>query len=374
MAGQPDTITAQGRVDPNQNTGISIYSCSIKPKGNVAGVRIYLGRPWKPYSVTVYMKSAMAGIIDPTRWLPWSGNSTPDTIFYVEYRNTGPGSSTKNRVKWKGVKTMTAAQADEFTVAPFVGGNSWLPKTGVPFTPGMVPEFYWIKDGHSLNSGFGCRLAPAVRLENKIPDRVFRQTEQRTCGQILAVLRLQVRQSDNGFDPLGLAEDPENLKWFVQAELVNGRWAMLGVAGMLLPEVFTKIGIINVPEWYDAGKAEYFASSSTLFVIEFILFHYVEIRRWQDIKNPGSVNQDPIFKSYSLPPNEVGYPGGIFNPLNFAPTLESKEKELANGRLAMLAFLAFVIQHNVTGKGPFENLLQHLSDPWHNTIIQTLGG
>lgn len=136
---------------------------------------------------------------------------------------------------------------------------------------------------------------------------------------------------DNGFDPLGLAEDPENLRWFVQAELVNGRWAMLGVAGMLLPEVFTSIGILNVPKWYDAGKVEYFASSSTLFVIEFILFHYVEIRRWQDIKNPGSVNQDPIFKQYSLPPNEVGYPGGIFNPLNFAPTEEAKEKELANG-------------------------------------------
>ncbi|KAF9667743.1 hypothetical protein SADUNF_Sadunf15G0055200 [Salix dunnii] len=185
---------------------------------------------------------------------------------------------------------------------------------------------------------------------------------------------------DNGFDPLGLAEDPENLRWFVQAELVNGRWAMLGVAGMLLPEVFTKIGIINAPEWYDAGKAEYFASSSTLFVIEFILFHYVEIRRWQDIKNPGCVNQDPIFKQYSLPPNECGYPGGIFNPLNFAPTLEAKEKELANGgypkpgRLAMLAFLGFVIQHNVTGKGPFENLLQHISDPWHNTIVQTFSG
>lgn len=177
---------------------------------------------------------------------------------------------------------------------------------------------------------------------------------------------------DNGFDPLGLAEDPENLKWFVQAELVNGRWAMLGVAGMLLPEVFTKLGIINVPEWYDAGKEQYFASSSTLFVIEFILFHYVEIRRWQDIKNPGSVNQDPIFKQYSLPKGEVGYPGGIFNPLNFAPTLEAKEKEIANGRLAMLAFLGFVVQHNVTGKGPFENLLQHLSDPWHNTIVQTL--
>ncbi|KAF2311312.1 hypothetical protein GH714_021666 [Hevea brasiliensis] len=80
--------------------------------------------------------------------------------------------------------------------------------------------------------------------------------------------------------------------------LIEGRaceWtmAMLGVVGMLLPEVFTKIGIINVPQWYDAGKAEYFASSSTLFVIEFILFHYVEIRRWQVIKNPEVSTKTP---------------------------------------------------------------------------------
>ncbi|PWA47345.1 chloroplast chlorophyll a/b binding protein [Artemisia annua] len=131
---------------------------------------------------------------------------------------------------------------------------------------------------------------------------------------------------------------------------------------------------ITLTIWESFLLQEYFASSSTLLVIEFILFHYVEIRRWQDIKNPGSVNQDPIFKSYSLPPNKVGYPGGIFNPLNFAPTAEAKDKEIANGRLAMLAFLGFIVQHNVTGKGPFDNLLQHLSDPWHNTIVQTLSG
>ncbi|CAM6061091.1 unnamed protein product [Sphagnum tenellum] len=121
---------------------------------------------------------------------------------------------------------------------------------------------------------------------------------------------------------------------------------MLGVAGMLLPEILTKAGLINAPLWYDAGK---------------------------DIKYPDSVNQDPIFKSYSLPAGEVGYPGGIFNPLNFPTNLEYKEKEIANGRLAMLAFLGFLVQSNLTGKGPVENLLQHLSDPWHTTIIQTLG-
>ncbi|KAI5063112.1 hypothetical protein GOP47_0021659 [Adiantum capillus-veneris] len=75
---------------------------------------------------------------------------------------------------------------------------------------------------------------------------------------------------DNGFDPLSLAEDPANLKWYVQAELQNGRWAMLGVAGMLFLDLLTKIGVINVPAWYDAGKVEYFTPASTLFVIEFI--------------------------------------------------------------------------------------------------------
>ncbi|KAI5069693.1 hypothetical protein GOP47_0015994, partial [Adiantum capillus-veneris] len=61
--------------------------------------------------------------------------------------------------------------------------------------------------------------------------------------------------SDNGFDPLGLAKDPANLKWYVQAELQNGRWAILGVAGMLIPDLLTKIGVINVPAWYDAARS-----------------------------------------------------------------------------------------------------------------------
>lgn len=177
---------------------------------------------------------------------------------------------------------------------------------------------------------------------------------------------------DNGFDPLGLGEDPENLKWYVQAELQNGRWAMLGVAGAIIPEALTSAGILNVPVWFDAGKAEYFAPTSTLFVIEFLLFHYVEVRRWQDIKNPGSVSEDPIFKGNKLPAGDVGYPGGIFNPLGFSTDLTTKEKELANGRLAMLAFFGLIVQSHITGAGPFANLLAHLSDPWHNTVFQSL--
>lgn len=42
---------------------------------------------------------------------------------------------------------------------------------------------------------------------------------------------------DFGFDPLGLGEDPASLKWYVQAELVHARFAMAGVAGILVTDV-----------------------------------------------------------------------------------------------------------------------------------------
>ncbi|KAG1366628.1 putative photosystem I chlorophyll a/b-binding protein 5, chloroplastic [Cocos nucifera] len=42
---------------------------------------------------------------------------------------------------------------------------------------------------------------------------------------------------DFGFDPLGLGEDRESLKWYVQAELIHCRFAMAGVAGILVTDV-----------------------------------------------------------------------------------------------------------------------------------------
>lgn len=134
MNGQQNTITAQGKIDPNQNTGISIQNCTIWPSVNLTGVSTFLGRPWKDYSTTVFMNTMMAGFIDPKGWLPWVGTTAPDTIYYAEYRNFGPGAVTKNRVSWKGLKlNITSKEASKFSVKALIQGNKWLPSTGVTF-------------------------------------------------------------------------------------------------------------------------------------------------------------------------------------------------------------------------------------------------
>ncbi|KAM7480664.1 hypothetical protein LguiA_028877 [Lonicera macranthoides] len=129
------TITAQGKKDPNQNTGISIQKCVITPLNNNLTAQTYLGRPWKNYSTTVIMQSNIGSFLNSTGWIEWiSGVEPPSTIFYAEYQNTGQGASLGQRVKWAGYRgSLTANQASKFTVQSFVQGSDWLPATNVLF-------------------------------------------------------------------------------------------------------------------------------------------------------------------------------------------------------------------------------------------------
>ncbi|KAK2385910.1 putative pectinesterase/pectinesterase inhibitor [Trifolium repens] len=142
MENQKNAVTAQGRTDPNQNTGISIQNCTIDAAPDLANdlnsTSSYLGRPWKIYSRTVYMQSYIGDFVDPSGWLEWNGTLGLDTIFYGEFNNYGPGSITDNRVQWPGYFLLNDTQAWNFTVLNFTLGNTWLPDTDIPYTEGLL--------------------------------------------------------------------------------------------------------------------------------------------------------------------------------------------------------------------------------------------
>ncbi|CAH8342880.1 unnamed protein product [Eruca vesicaria subsp. sativa] len=140
-SGQKNMVTAQGRTDPNQNTGIVIQNCRIGATSDLMSVKssfpTYLGRPWKEYSQTVIMKSDISDVIRPEGWFEWSGTFALSTLTYREYANTGAGAGTGGRVKWNGFKVITdVAEAEPYTAGQFIGGGGWLASTGFPFSLG----------------------------------------------------------------------------------------------------------------------------------------------------------------------------------------------------------------------------------------------
>jgi hypothetical protein len=155
---------------------------------------------------------------------------------------------------------------------------------------------------------------------------------------------------DRGFDPLRLA-NKQNFAWLKEGELTNGRWAMLAVAHILFTEAFG----IGQPWWTAGAQVDLPLPLTTLIAIEVALFAVLEGKRYQHWKKTSG--DEPLFDPMGMKSNDTA------------------EKEVKNGRLAMLAFLGFSSQAAVWGKGPIESLKFHLADPGHNNIFASpVGG
>lgn len=159
---------------------------------------------------------------------------------------------------------------------------------------------------------------------------------------------------DYGFDPLGLGKEPANLARFQEAEILHSRWAMLGVAGAAGQEVITGVTWTEAPlqsEQTYLGNSLPF-SLPVVACIEIFVMAYVETQR--------SSETDPVKRLY---------PGGKFDPAGFSKGdgfEKMKRKELANGRVAMLAFAGIIGEAQANNlEGPVHALGRHLADPWH---------
>lgn len=145
LKNQQCIVTAQGRKERHQPSGIVIHGGSIVSEPKYQGVRFenkaYLARPWKNYSRTIFMDTYIDDLIQPDGYMPWDGSeglSGMDTCFYAEYNNTGPGSNISKRVKWRGIKHLTAKSASSFLPSKFFHGDDWIKVTKVPYSSGNI--------------------------------------------------------------------------------------------------------------------------------------------------------------------------------------------------------------------------------------------
>jgi len=160
---------------------------------------------------------------------------------------------------------------------------------------------------------------------------------------------------DYGFDPLRIGSNPTLLPYLQEAELMNGRWAMMAVSGIL----FTDAN--NLPKFWEAGAADGavgIQGLGGLIAAEVAIMGYLEYKRIEGFKKTGGTG---VLFSFPFDPMGMDSP-------------EMRIKEVKNARLGMVAFLGFCSQAAVTGMGPVEAFNAHLADPSNVNIYNSAVG
>ncbi|KAL6620557.1 hypothetical protein ACP70R_035696 [Stipagrostis hirtigluma subsp. patula] len=112
-------LTAQNRQSILEDTGFSFLKCRVTGSG-----ALYLGRAWGTFSRVVFAYTYMDNIIVPRGWYNWGDPTREMTVFYGQYKCTGPGANYAGRVAWS--RELTDEEAKPFISLDFIDGFEWL--------------------------------------------------------------------------------------------------------------------------------------------------------------------------------------------------------------------------------------------------------
>ena len=147
------------------------------------------------------------------------------------------------------------------------------------------------------------------------------------------------------FDPLNLSDTDERFQYFRDAELKHGRLSM--VSGLIIPLIEKNTHAPAIHEFDKLPENIQYLIISSMFVSEFSSM----IHGW---KNPFIKEND---KNYYFKLNEDYQPGdygfSLVEDLTDEKSITLLNKELNNGRLAMIGSLGVIVQELITNKPIF---------------------
>jgi pectinesterase len=81
--------------------------------------KVFLGRPWRPYSSVNYINCFLDKHIVPAGWDNWRNAANEKTARYAEYNSIGPGANASARVTWS--KQLSKKEKDRITLKNVFG-------------------------------------------------------------------------------------------------------------------------------------------------------------------------------------------------------------------------------------------------------------
>lgn len=110
----------------HQTFGFVFFNCKLTAEPEFK--KVYLGRPWRPFAKTVFIKTEMGDHILPQGWGVWNKNDNHKQTYYAEYGSFGPGFVKDQRIDWS--HQLSKKELKPYTLKNiFSGGSDWLPKT-----------------------------------------------------------------------------------------------------------------------------------------------------------------------------------------------------------------------------------------------------
>jgi pectinesterase len=91
-----------------------------------AGVRTYLGRPWRDFARVTFINTAMSEVVRAEGWHDWDHPERQKTTHFSEFNSSGPGAVAAGRVSW--TAPLTAADVMKLSARDVLkGADDWDP-------------------------------------------------------------------------------------------------------------------------------------------------------------------------------------------------------------------------------------------------------